>query len=156
VSAAVPPSGTGWGAWRGGRRSSASTVRGLDASSPAKVAENLAAVLRDGKRVLVSGVDAEALSAVRDALPAPLHGLCLDSPRAVPTPSCGAALVAGHREPGTGYGSGQALPNPEPGTHGDRVAALCRAAGGRGYPPRTAWTCSPSCSVGWTPADWPR
>jgi len=109
----------------------------LDASSPAKVAENLAAVLRDGKRVLVSGVDAEALSAVRDALPAPLHGLCLDSP-----PPLSDAELRELRSllvtatPGTRVRLGQALPNPNLVPTADRVAALCRAAGGRGYPPR--------------------
>jgi len=65
-----------------------------------------------------------------------------------------AALVAGHATPGTRVRLGQALPNPNLVPTADRVAALCRPPAVAGTRPGTAWTCSPSCSVGWTPADW--
>ncbi|HEX4248416.1 MAG TPA: hypothetical protein VH008_11180 [Pseudonocardia sp.] len=109
----------------------------LDASDPARVAENLAAVLVDGKRVLVSGADPAALSAVRAALPESLHGVCLDAP-----PPLSDAELRELRSllvtvtPSRQLRLHQALPHPNLVPDADRVAALCRAAGGKGYPPR--------------------
>lgn len=109
----------------------------LDAASPAAVARNLAGVLGDGKRVLVTGGDTDLLAAVRAALPEPLRRLCLDAP-----------LPLSHAElrelrsllvtstPRTRARLDQALPDPDLVPTPDEVAALCRAAGGRGYPPR--------------------
>ena len=107
----------------------------LDAADPGKVAENLAAVLLDGKRALVTGPDAEALSAVRAALPEPLRGLCLDAP-----PPLSDAELRELRSllvtatPRTRHRLGQVLPQPDLVPSADQVAALCRAAGGKGHP----------------------
>ena len=109
----------------------------LDAPDPAHVAENLAAVLVDGKRVLVSGSDLAALAAVRAALPESLHGVCLDSP-----PPLSDAELRELRSllvtatPSRRMRLRQTLPHPNVVPDADRVAALCRAAGGKGYPPR--------------------
>jgi outer membrane biosynthesis protein TonB len=109
----------------------------LDAPSVASIAENLAAVLGDGKRVLVTGADPATLRAVRAALPASLHGLCLDAP----LPLSNAELrelrwLLVTATPSTRARLDQALPDPNLVPSPDEVAALCRAAGGRGYPPR--------------------
>jgi hypothetical protein len=109
----------------------------LDAPNPAQVAENLAAVLADGKRVLVSGSDAEALAAVRAALPESLQGVCLD----VPPPLSDTELRELRSLLVTATASRrlrlhQVLPHPNLVPSADQVAALCRSAGGRGYPPR--------------------
>jgi hypothetical protein len=109
----------------------------LDAPDPAHVAEHLAAVLVDGKRVLVSGTDPAALSAVRAALPESLHGVCLDAP-----PPLSDAELRELRSllvtatPSRRLRLRQTLPHPNVVPDADRVAALCRAAGGKGYPPR--------------------
>lgn len=109
----------------------------LDAPDPAHVAENLAAVLVDGKRVLVSGADPAALTAVRAALPESLQGVCLDAP-----PPLSDAELRELRSllvtatPSRRLRLHQTLPHSNVVPDADRVAALCRAAGGKGYPPR--------------------
>lgn len=103
----------------------------LDIGSSTGLARALDAVLMDGKRVLVSGTDAEALRLVRRALPDTAADLCLDE--ALPlsdseqrelrsllitaTPSRRARLE-------------QALPEPEQLPSTEEVARLCREAGG--------------------------
>ncbi|MDT7677210.1 MAG: hypothetical protein QOD82_5112 [Pseudonocardiales bacterium] len=109
----------------------------LDAPNPAQVAENLAAVLADGKRVLVSGSDAEALAAVRAALPESLQGVCLDAPPPLSDTELRelrSLLVTA--TPSRRLRRDQILPHPNLVPGADQVAALCRSAGGRGYPPR--------------------
>ncbi|MDT7586239.1 MAG: hypothetical protein QOE32_3789 [Pseudonocardiales bacterium] len=109
----------------------------LDAPNPAQVAENLAAVLADGKRVLVSGSDAEALAAVRAALPESLQGVCLDAPPPLSDTELRelrSLLVTA--TPSRRLRLDQILPHPNLVPGADQVAALCRSAGGRGYPPR--------------------
>ena len=50
----------------------------VDAADALSIARCLAAVLADGRRVVVTGTDPVALAEVRAGLPEPLHGLCLD------------------------------------------------------------------------------
>jgi hypothetical protein len=125
----------------------------LDAASPASIADNLAAVLRDGKRVLVTGNDPAVLDAVRAELPQPLHRLCID-----------AALPLSHAQlrelrsllvtstPRTRARLDQTLPEPELVPSPDVVAALCKAAGGRGHPPRDGIELLPELLGGLDPA----
>ena len=109
----------------------------LDAPTPADVAEHLAAVLADGRRVLVTGPDPAALAAVRAAMPAPLSGLCLDGPPPLSITELRelrATLVTGPARSRPRID--RTLPSPEQVPTLERVAQLCQAAGGRGRAPR--------------------
>ncbi|MBO0876089.1 MAG: hypothetical protein J2P19_22120, partial [Pseudonocardia sp.] len=109
----------------------------LDVKDAPAVARSLAAVLADGKRVLVSGADTTALIGVRAALPSSLAGLCLDGP----LPLSDAELrelrtLLATARPEQRARLNQVLPDPRLLPPPDQVAELCGAAGRHGYPAR--------------------
>ncbi|HEY4005533.1 MAG TPA: hypothetical protein VGM60_10180 [Pseudonocardia sp.] len=109
----------------------------LDAADASAVAAGLAAVLADGRRVLVTGTDQDQLAKVRTELPAPLSGLCLDGPlRLTDAELRELRWLQATSTPRRRQRHGQTLPDPELVPDVERVAALCRAAGGKGFPAR--------------------
>ncbi|WP_156993941.1 hypothetical protein [Pseudonocardia acaciae] len=109
----------------------------LEAGDAPEVARSLAAVLADGKRVLVSGGDTAELIAVRAALPTSLSGLCLDGP----LPLSDAELrelrtLLATATPEQRTRLDQVLPDPSLVPSADQVAQLCRTAGRQAYPAR--------------------
>ena len=109
----------------------------LDAADASAVAAGLAAVLADGRRVLVTGADQGELAKVRTELPAPLRGLCLDGPlRLTDAELRELRWLQATSTPRRRQRHGQTLPDPELVPDVERVAGLCRAAGGKGFPAR--------------------
>lgn len=124
----------------------------LDAADAAGIAQALAGLLTDGRRVVVTGAEPERLTEVRGALPESTRRLCLDGE----LPLSDAELrelrwlmVTG--TPQRQQRLGQVLPEPALVPSVDRVAQLCRAGGGRGYPPREAADLIPELLGGLTP-----
>jgi hypothetical protein len=109
----------------------------LDVEDAPAVARSLAAVLADGKRVVVSGADTATLIGVRAALPSSLAGLCLDGPLPLSDAELRElrTLLATARPEQRGR-LGQVLPDPELLPPPEQVAELCAAAGRHGYPAR--------------------
>jgi hypothetical protein len=110
---------------------------GLEATGPDAVARALAAVITDGRRVVVTGTDAQRLQAVREALPTSLRGLCVDGELPLTDAEFRELrwlLVTETAERRSR--SNQVLPDPELVPTTERVAQLCRAAGRHGYPAR--------------------
>lgn len=109
----------------------------LDASDARGVANGLAGVLADGRRVLVTGVDSARLAEVRAALPELMRGLCLDGELPLTDAELrelrSLLVTMRPRHPAR---LNQLLPEPELVPTVDRVAELCQAAGGEGFPPR--------------------
>jgi hypothetical protein len=109
----------------------------LDAADASVVAENLAAVLADGRRLVVTAGRPDLLAAVRDALPGPMRGLCVNGPLPLSDSELRelrTLLVT--QTPSRRARLDEALPAPELVPTPARVAELCRAAGGKGYPAR--------------------
>lgn len=109
----------------------------LDAADAAGIAHGLAGLLTDGRRVVVTGADADQLAAVRAALPESTRRLCLDG--ALPLSDAELrelrwlmVTVTPQRQ----QRLGQVLPEPQLVPSPERVAQLCRTAGGKGYPAR--------------------
>jgi hypothetical protein len=109
----------------------------LDAPDPDAVARCLTAVLGDGKRVVVTGVDPAQLAAVRAALPDSLRGLCLDGPIPLSEPEIRELrwLMATETDERRDRYD-QVMPEPELVPPVERIAELCRSAGRKGYPAR--------------------
>ncbi|GAA5145214.1 hypothetical protein GCM10023321_02760 [Pseudonocardia eucalypti] len=115
----------------------------LDIATPAGLARTLEAVLMDGKRVLVSGTDAETLRLVRRALPDTAADLCLDE--ALPLSDSEqrelrSLLITA--TPARRARLEQALPESEQLPSTEEVARLCREAGGE---------CGPAADAAETP-----